>query len=102
MSKRKPGMQAYLIEYSHGDSLLHRMDARWRLVGIVLACIAVVSLQSVPAAALAFLAALACLAVSRLPWRWFLLRLTGVGLFLGLFLVLLPFTLPGEGADLGP
>ena len=102
MSNRKATMQADLIEFSRGDSPLHRMDARWRLVGIALACIAVVSLQTVPAAGLALLAALAWLAASRLPWRWYLLRLTGVGLFLGLFLVLLPFTLPGDGAELGP
>jgi cobalt/nickel transport system permease protein len=95
-------MQADLIEYAHGNSPLHRMDARWRLAGIALACVAVVSLRSVPAAGLALSAALLGLAISRLPWRWFLLRLGAVGLFLALFLVLLPFTVPGEGTPLGP
>lgn len=95
-------MQADLIEYAHGDSPFHRMDARWRLAAIVLVCIAVVTLQAPLAASLSLLTALVCLAVSRLPWRWFLVRLAGVGLFLALFLVLLPFTLPGEGTELGP
>jgi cobalt/nickel transport system permease protein len=95
-------MQGELLEYLHLDSPIHRLDARWRLASIVLVCVAVVSLQTLLAAGLALVMTLATLALSQLPWRWFLTRLAGVGFFLFLFLVLLPFTIPGAGWEFGP
>jgi len=95
-------MQAELLDFTTSDSPIHRLDARWRLVGISVACLAVVSLQSAAAAAAALALALLALRLARLPWRWFGLRLASVGLFLSLFLVVVPFTVQGDGFPVGP
>ncbi len=94
-------MQADLLDYVSRDSLLHRLDARWRLVGIVTACAALVFLKSVLAAALGLLGAVAALAAARLPLAWIVQRLGGLALFLLLFVVVLPLTMPGDPMDLG-
>jgi cobalt/nickel transport system permease protein len=95
-------MQAFLIEYTQRDSPWHRMDPRWKLAGITLCCIAVVLLQTVPGAITALAAAFVLLATARLPWRWFAARLGGVALFLLLFAILLPLTMPGNDWYIGP
>jgi cobalt/nickel transport system permease protein len=94
-------MQADLLDYVSRDSPLHRLDARWRLVGIVTACAALVFLKSVVAAAIGLLGALAALAAARLPLAWIGQRLGGLALFLMLFVVVLPLTMPGDAFDLG-
>jgi cobalt/nickel transport system permease protein len=95
-------VQATLTYYTQHDSPLHRMDGRWKLAAVVVGLIAVVTLHTVPAAALALAAVLGLLLVSRLPWSWLLLRLSGVALFLSMFLVILPLTMPGDDVALGP
>ncbi len=95
-------MQSRLVEYARRDSPLQRMDPRWKLAGVVLGCAAIVSLRTPTAAALALAGTLALLLLSRLPMRWFLARLGGVAVFLGLVVVILPLTLPGEEVALGP
>jgi cobalt/nickel transport system permease protein len=95
-------MQSQLPEYAQRDSPFRRMDARWKLAAVLLAIGLSATLTTVAAAAVAFLGALLLLVLARLPLRWFLLRLSGVALFLSLFLVLLPLTMPGETWALGP
>jgi cobalt/nickel transport system permease protein len=95
-------MEARLVLYARRDSVFHRMDARWKLAAFIFGSIAVVTLQNTWAAGTAFLGSLVLLLASRLPWRWFLGRLSGVGLFLTFFLVLLPLTMPGPGPQIGP
>src|SRR5262245_21306410 len=95
-------MQSRLTEYRRQDSLFECMDPRWKLAAVVLACAAVVCLRSVPAAVTAFASVLVLLVISRLPPRWFLARLGGAAIFLGLVALVLPLTLPGDAVALGP
>jgi cobalt/nickel transport system permease protein len=95
-------MQAFLIEYTQRDSPWHRMDPRWKLAGTLLSCVAVVLLQTLPGAAAALVGVLALLATGKLPWRWYTVRLGSVAVFLALFAILLPLTMPGEDWRLGP
>jgi cobalt/nickel transport system permease protein len=78
------------------------MDPRWKLVGVLVAIVAIVFLQTVLAAAVALLGAFALLASARLPWQWYAARLGGVAVFLLLFAVFLPLTMPGDDWYLGP
>jgi cobalt/nickel transport system permease protein len=95
-------MQGALVSYSQRNSPWHRWDARCRLAAVVIACLAVSLLHSPAAAGAALLASVLLLASARVPWSWFVARLAGVGLFLSLFLALLPLTVPGEEWRLGP
>jgi cobalt/nickel transport system permease protein len=79
-----------------------RMDPRWQLAALFLCGVAVLCLQTVPAAMVAFVATLLLLSFCRVPWAWFLTRLGGVAAFLALLLVLLPFTLGEPKIDVGP
>lgn len=95
-------MQAKLVEYAQRDSVLHRMDARWKLAALVLCSAAVISLQTITAAAIALVAAIVLIALSRLPFAWFVARLGGVAFIVSTFLIVLPLTMPGEDWTLGP
>lgn len=84
------------------DSPLQRVDARWKLAGLVLGMIAVVPLRSVPAAGAALAGVLLLAWLARLPLRWYLLRLGLVLLLLSPFVLTLPFVLSGwAGVSLG-
>jgi len=83
------------------DSPLARWDARWKLAAILIAVAGIATVDHVWPAAVALGVALMVLAFSRLPWRWVRVRL-GLFAFAALpFVVILPFTLEGEGWDLG-
>jgi cobalt/nickel transport system permease protein len=87
------------------DSPIHRLDPRWKLAAVLLAVAGTAVVQTLPAAAGALLVALILLLISRLPARWYLTRVGTVGLFLGLFVLFLPFTVHGSEAEtwrLGP
>src|SRR6266480_2724258 len=79
------------------DSLVCRLDPRWKLAAVVLAVVAVAMLRTLPAAATALAAVLFLAALSRLPPRWCLARLAAALLLLGLFAVSLPFLVHGPG-----
>lgn len=68
------------------------MDARWKLVAVLIALFIVPWLNSLPIALLAFLLSLLLLANAKIPFTWWRDRLLAVGLFLMLFVVVLPFT----------
>jgi len=76
------------------DTWLRRLDARWKLAALLLAVIAVACLrQPIPAVVSACLACILA-ATARLPWRWVWLRLTGIALFVGPFVLSAPFLIP--------
>jgi cobalt/nickel transport system permease protein len=95
-------MQLQFRDHLATDSCIGRMDARWRLAAIVLVMAAIAPLRSLTAAAAAFAMAMALLILSGLSVRWYASRLAGVLLFLLLVLVVLPFTMSGDMAPLGP
>jgi cobalt/nickel transport system permease protein len=80
-----------------GDSPLHRLDPRWKLVAIGLAVLAAAFVQSLPVALAALAGALLLTVVARLPARWLLRRLGSLALALGPLVVLLPLVQGAEG-----
>lgn len=95
-------MQARLLAYQRLDSVVHRMDPRWKLVGLLLGMATAACLQRPAAGLTAFAAMLALFSAARLPLRWFASRLLGASVFLGFVVIFLPFTLPGRELALGP
>jgi cobalt/nickel transport system permease protein len=77
------------------------MDPRFKLVGVVLLIIVVAMLQRLEAALLGLVLSVALLISARLPVRWWLDRLAGVGAFLLLVAVVLPFTAGPRDWDWG-
>jgi cobalt/nickel transport system permease protein len=82
------------------DSLISRLDPRWRLAGLTIAAIAAAVPRTIPAAAVACAGATLLAVAARLPTRWVLRRYAALGLFLGPFVVLLPILQGGEGVRL--
>jgi cobalt/nickel transport system permease protein len=72
------------------DSLVARLDPRWKLAALLIAAGVFAVLQSLPAAETALAAALILVLVSRLPMRWYLQRLAPVVLFVGAVVLTLP------------
>lgn len=94
-------MQTVLHYYSPGTSPWHRMDARWKLVGLLLCGVSTALLPDVLPLAVALILALLFVSTAGLPWSWWLGRLSAMGVFLILVVVILPLTVPGEGWSWG-
>jgi cobalt/nickel transport system permease protein len=90
------------LDYSAALSPLARFDPRWKLASLAPATLLVSLLRTLPACAAAFAGALLLALLARLPFRWFLIRLGSVTLFLALFLLWLPFLREGPTWDVGP
>jgi cobalt/nickel transport system permease protein len=79
------------------DSLLARLDPRWRLAGLLALLVVAAVLRALAAAALALGLGLLLAALAQLPRRWLLQRLGATLLALALFTLPLPFLLHGPG-----
>jgi cobalt/nickel transport system permease protein len=86
------------------QSPLSRLDPRWKLAFLFLAGLAVVFVQTLPAALAALAGALVLAVSGRLPGRWCGERLGAALLFVGLFAVPLPWLLWADEPawNLGP
>jgi cobalt/nickel transport system permease protein len=86
------------------DSLLSRLDPRWKLAGLAFATLSVALLHTLATVSLAFAGTLVMVVLSRLPLRWYLSRLGALATLLLIFVVLLPFLVQdrGPGLSLGP
>ncbi len=84
------------------ESPLRRLDARWKLAALLASTALVAALRTPWPALVALLGALVLAALARLPRPWYLRRVVAVAVFVGLFIVPLPFLLDGPGASLGP
>lgn len=82
------------------NSLLIRLDPRWKLAALALVSLSVAFLHTLLAAAVAMAGAVVLVLLARLPLRWYLSRLGGLALFLLVFLVLFPFILHNGGPSL--
>jgi cobalt/nickel transport system permease protein len=80
------------------SSPLARLDPRWRLAALAPAALAAAVLHTLPAAALALAGSLALACLARLPVWWYAARVAGLGFFLALFALPLPFLLDGGPA----
>lgn len=78
------------------NSVLRRLDPRWKLAGILVAVGVTAALRSLPASLLALTAALLLAGLARLPLRWYLRRLAALLIVLLLFAAPLPFLLHGD------
>ena len=72
-------------------SPISRLDPRWKLAAITLAGLVAAVIHTPRGAAAALAGALVLAVVSRLPWRWCVLRLAPVLLFVAVFAVPLIF-----------
>src|SRR5262249_25042482 len=83
-------------------SPLARWDARWKLAAVMLATSGIAALDHLAPAAVALAVAVALLLVARLPLGWLVSRLSLFAFSALPFLLVLPFTLDGDGFDIGP
>jgi cobalt/nickel transport system permease protein len=72
-------------------SFIKRMDARWKLVSLLLWAVACVTLNQCGPALMALAAAILLVGLARLPLGWYMRRLTTAMMLFMLFLVWLPF-----------
>src|SRR5690348_3986768 len=86
------------------QSLVSRLDPRWKLAALLFASAIAATLHTLPAAGCALAAALLLAFVARLPPRWFFERLVALAVFLALFTLPLPWLLDvnGPGWSIGP
>ena len=89
--------------FASGDSYIHRMDPRVRLVCAVILTLPVALLTVPKPAWLAFVAGLLLVKMAELNLALVLKRLLVVNLFIGFLWFFLPFSLPGDSIwSLGP
>lgn len=81
--------------FSEGDSPVHRLDARVRIVAAVLLSVTIALSDRFPALALALAAAASLAVTARLPFRPTLRRMISLNAFMLLMAVLLPLTFDG-------
>jgi cobalt/nickel transport system permease protein len=82
-----------------GSSPFHRWDVRTKIAALLCHCFLVASLRH-PAPALAAVGvSLAALAVARASWIRVAMRLLAISGFVGMFLVVMPFTVPDRVGD---
>lgn len=86
-------MQTTLPSQFQGNSVWHQMDARWKLIGTVVALLLLVCIRSAPGSLFCFFLSLLILCSAQLPMRWWMDRLAGVGLFLFMVVCLLPLSM---------
>jgi cobalt/nickel transport system permease protein len=79
------------------QSLVSRLDPRWKLAALLFAAGVATTLHTLPAAGCALLMALLLALLARLPPRWFLRRLGALAVFLALFTLPLPWILDDSG-----
>jgi cobalt/nickel transport system permease protein len=79
------------------QSVVSRLDPRWKLASLLLAGGCAATLHTLPAAGGALLAALLLAFLARLPPRWFLQRLGALAVFLALFTLPLPWLVDDNG-----
>ncbi|WP_456386947.1 cobalt ECF transporter T component CbiQ [Desulfolithobacter sp.] len=89
-------------EFSQGDSLLHRIDTRVKLVCTLAVTLVIALGHSFATAAGGLVLGLVLLAMARLPLRQVLWRLVVVNSFIGLLWLSLPLTYPGDPLTMGP
>jgi cobalt/nickel transport system permease protein len=72
------------------DSVIRRLDPRWKLAALLVAIGAVLALATLPAVVCALGGAVALVVLSRIPVNWYLRRIGPLVLFLAFFVAALP------------
>ncbi|MBW2617748.1 MAG: cobalt ECF transporter T component CbiQ [Deltaproteobacteria bacterium] len=86
----------HLIEHLRGESIIHRLDPRFKIVAAVIFAVIVAVSQRPLVPGLGLGAALALFLLAGIGWRAVITRLAELNLFLLLVIVLLPFSASGE------
>jgi len=90
-------------EFALGDSFIHRLDPRVKIVATLVFSVVVAVAGSVEAALAAVVFPVVLVALARISLRKLLVRLAVVNLFTGFLWLFLPFSVPGEAVwSLGP
>lgn len=87
------------LEDGRGDTLFHRWDVRCKIATLLAYAFLVASLQRLEPALLAVGVSLAALTAARTPLYRALLRILALSGFLGMLLVVLPFSAPPRPGD---
>ena len=101
-SASTPGPYSGLAALDHTAdtrSLFHTWDPRLKVLSLLLYCFFVVSLSSLLFASAAVLIALAAVIIAGIPAQAVLRRMTAMAGFLGMFLVVMPLTVPVQEGD---
>lgn len=80
-------------------SPFHQWDARVKIAALIGYAFCVAFLQQLVVAAVALAASVGAIYLSKLPWRRPLARLAAMAGFLGMFLIVMPFTVPVAPGD---
>ncbi|WP_051305855.1 cobalt ECF transporter T component CbiQ [Desulfogranum mediterraneum] len=81
------------------SSLFHRWDARLKLACLLPGCFLIAALNRLPSCLAALALALLAVHCCRLPWKQVGQRLLAMSGFLGMLLLLLPFTAPARPGE---
>ena len=84
---------------AHVDSPFHRWDPRIKIFSLIFFTFCVASITQLSWAGLAVCFSGAALRISRIPLRYPLKRLAAMSSFLGMFLVVMPLTVPARDGD---
>jgi cobalt/nickel transport system permease protein len=84
---------------AEGNSPFHRWDIRFKLVALLCFAFLVVATRSLPAGLIALTAGLAALLAARVPLHRALRRLLAMAGFLGMFVIIMPLTVPLRAGD---
>ena len=85
-----------LEEFSLGDSVIHRLDPRVKIISALCFSVAVAVNHSLPATLVAILFPLALIVAARIRTSRVLVRLAIVNGFIAFLWIFLPFSVPGE------
>ena len=89
--------------FADGNTIIHRVDPRFRLTALIIGAVCLAALQRTESAAAGLAGSAALLALSRPPLEPLLRRVLAVNLFIAFVWLTVPATMPGDPfAVLGP
>lgn len=87
------------LESEPHDSLFSRWDVRCKLLSLLIYAFMIAALQQLSSALLALLISVLALLLARTPLHRALMRFLALGGFMGMFLVVMPFSAPAHPGD---
>lgn len=81
------------------NSLFHNWDPRFKILSVFLFWFCVASIQQLPLCLLAFLISCAAVRTAKIPLKTSLKRVAALSGFIGMFLIVMPLTVPAKAGD---
>lgn len=88
-----------VVDSASGKSVFHRWDDRYKLASLFMYAFLVVSLKTLPMAALAVVISFLAVVAGRLPMAPVMRRVGAMAGFIGMFVVVMPLTVPTRATD---